>query len=384
MSAASSTESGPRLTQSPLWSSLVDDLESQIAGRQLDGPGPTALDAAASASARAHSHLLVALESGSSTGEATVSELVAEAVELLIGVAKVWATFGTAREDRRPALAEQLRQRLAAHEDAVLAGEVTYSVWAEQAEEPAGRIRRAITCLSGKPSAFHGDLLSLTIAAVDLASLLLRLAANAAASGRAGEAPEERSAALDAKLRAVTGELAARAQEVERPVSDRADIAAHHLAAGLRVRFSQEVLHRLRAGAPEGAVEPTALEGLRDAWLGLATNQYVAVSALDAQLDTPAYDQRLGDLSSTIVEAAANVICGARLVGRPGAFRHGRAWRHQAVALTYALEAYVAGLRGHAPSLAQAQLIALTRLVRATVAIALIDLTRADALSHLT
>jgi len=50
------------------------------------------------------------------------------------------------------------------------------------------------------------------------------------------------------------------------------------------------------------------------------------------------------------------------------------------VALTYALEAYVAGLRGHAPSLAQAQRIAMTRLVRATVAIALIDLRRGQAI----
>ena len=75
------------------------------------------------------------------------------------------------------------------------------------------------------------------------------------------------------------------------------------------------------------------------------------------------------------------MICGARLIGRPGAFRHRRAWRHQSVALTYALEAYVAGLSGHAPSLAQAQLIALTRLVRATVAIALIDLARGQALA---
>jgi hypothetical protein len=75
-----------------------------------------------------------------------------------------------------------------------------------------------------------------------------------------------------------------------------------------------------------------------------------------------------------ITEGAANVICGARLIDRPGAFAHRRAWHHQAVALTYALEAYVAGLRGDTPSLGQAQLITLTRLVRAAAAIVLIDL----------
>ena len=70
------------------------------------------------------------------------------------------------------------------------------------------------------------------------------------------------------------------------------------------------------------------------------------------------------------------MLYGARLIDRPTAFAHRRAWRHQAVALTYALEAYVAGVRGDEPSLAQAQLITLTRLVRAAVAIVLIDLAR--------
>jgi hypothetical protein len=219
-------------------------------------------------------------------------------------------------------------------------------------------------------------LLSLRIAGVDLASLLVQLAANAAASGRAGEAPEQPSAALAGQLSEIAAELAARAHEVERPAENRADVVAHHLAAGLRVRVSQDTLQRLGASSPSRTADPSVLDGLRDAWLCLATNEYVAVSALDAQLDTPTYNGRSGHLASAIAEGAANVICGARLVGRPGAFRHRRAWRHQSVALTYALEAYVAGLRGHAPSLAQAQLITLTRLVRATVAIALTDLGR--------
>jgi hypothetical protein len=121
----------------------------------------------------------------------------------------------------------------------VLAGEVTYCVWVEHAEEPSAAVRKAIAGLCRDSTAFQGDLLSLRVAAVDLAALLVRLAANAAASGRGGEAPEQRSTALNAKLRAVTAELAARAQDVERPVNRRGDVVAHHLAAGLRVRFSQ-------------------------------------------------------------------------------------------------------------------------------------------------
>jgi hypothetical protein len=363
------------MSQSPLWASILDRVGSQISGgRQVRGSGPSSLDGTASALARAHSHFLVALEGGSKVGQDTVSQLVTEAVELILAVARIWGSFGARAEDRRASLVDQLRRRLAAQEDAVLAGEVTYSVWAEHAEEPSAAMRQAISCLSRKPTPVQGDLVSLTIAAVDLASLLVRLAANVAASGRGGEAPERRSGALDAKLGAVTADLAARAQNIERPLNARSDVVAHHLAAGLRVRFSQGMLTRLSAGSPAGAPEAADLEGLRDAWLRLATNEYVAVAALDAQLDRPCSDNPSGSLSKVIDEGAANVICGARLIGRPGAFRQHRAWRHQAVALTYALEAYVAGLRGHAPSLTQARLIALTRLVRATVAIVLIDL----------
>jgi hypothetical protein len=204
--------------------------------------------------------------------------LASEAVELILAVAKVWATFGAQAEDRRTALVDQLRRRLAAQEDAVLAGEVTYSVASEHAEEPSSAMRHVIACLSSDSRAFHGDLMSLTVAAVDLASLLVRVAANVAATGRAGEAPERRSAVLDARLRAVTGELAARAQQVERPVSERGDVVAHHLAAGLRVRFSQGMLQTLTAGSRDPAPDPPDLEGLRDAWLELATHEAGRVS----------------------------------------------------------------------------------------------------------
>ena len=377
VAAATSSEQSPLwLSQSPLWTDLLDRVETQISGpARIRGSGPSSLQGTASALARAHSRLLVALESRSTLGEDVVSQLASEAVELLLAVARVWTTSGARVEDRRGALVDLLRRRLSSHEDAVLAGEITYSVWREQAEEPAVRMRQAIARLSRGANTSDDDLLSLRVAAVDFASLLIQLAANAAASGLAGAAPEEPTAELTAKLSSVIAELASHAHEVERPVSDRADVVAHHLAAGLRVRVPQDALQRLGAISTGRVADRTLLDRLRDPWLRLATNEITAVVALDAQLATPTYE-RSEPLASAIADAAANVIYGARLAGRPAAFRHRRAWRHQAIALTYALEAYVAGLRGHAPSLAQAQRITLTRLVRATVAIALIDLGR--------
>ena len=246
--ATSSEQSRLRLSQSPLWTDLLDRVDAQVAGRrQIRGSGPASLDGIGSALARAHSRLLVALESGSGSGEDAVSQLAAEAVELILAVARFWATFGTRVQDGRGAMVDLLRRRLGAREDAVLAGEVTYCVWSEQAEEPAVRMRQAIARLSRNATTSEGDLLALRIASVDFASLLVQLAANAAASGQAGGAPEEPSAELAANVSSVIGELPSRAQEVERPVSDRADVVAHHLAAGLRVRVPQETLRRWAA-----------------------------------------------------------------------------------------------------------------------------------------
>lgn len=116
------------------------------------------------------------------------------------------------------------------------AGEVTYRVWSEHGEQPSAAMRQATTRLSRDPTAPQSDLLSLSIAAVDLASLLVRLAPNAGASGRAGDAPEQRSAALDAKLETIAAEVAAHSRAVKPPVHKHGDMVAHHLAAARRVR----------------------------------------------------------------------------------------------------------------------------------------------------
>jgi hypothetical protein len=365
------------LSQSPLWAEILDRVEAQLSGaRQVKGSGSSSLSDTSSVLARTHSHFLIALQSGSKIGPDTVSRADTDAIELLVAVARVWRMLGAGTENRRSWLADQLRRRLAAHEDAVVAGEITYCVWSEHGEEPSVAMREALARLSRDSTVSETDLLLLSIGAVNLAALLIRLAANAATSGDGSEAPVQGSAELDTKLSAVIAQLAAHSRELERPARKHDDVVAHHLAAALRVHPSQALLERTKAGSLSEAADASDLERLREVWLDLATHEYAAVAALDEQLNTPAHDESSRSVPGAVLESATNVICGARLLGRPAAFGHHRAWRHQTVALTYALEAYVAGLRGHAPSLSQAQLIALTRLVRATVAIVLIDLHR--------
>ena len=261
----------------------------------------------------------------------------------------------------------------------MLSGEVTYRVWSEHAEDPAVRMRQAITSLSRSATPANQDLVSLRVAGVDLAALLVRLAANATASGRAGAASEPRSTRLHRTLCAITTELISHTPQLKPSTEHGGDIVAHNLAAGLRVLLSQQqTLNARSAVSPDQPTSPTDPDRLRAAWLQVARHEHAVLAALDARADTPIPEQRFECLLATIIEDAANLICAARLGGRPNAFRHDHAWHQQAVALTHALEAYVTGLHGHSTRLAQAHRITHTRLVRATAAITLIELSATD------
>ena len=365
---------------SSLWSGLLTEVELRVAAAPSSSPGSRSLVGKLTASAaRAHSRLLVALDGGATVGEHTIRELIAEAAQLLVTAADIPSADARPATDRRAHMVGQLRRHLDSHEAGLLAGETTYAVQLQEAEVPAVRVREAASQLARRHRSSHGDALSAQIASVDLAALLVRAAANTAVAGRADEAPDPRSPALAQQLRAIVLELGARVENVQRRHNETGDVVAHHLAAGLRVRVEQKTLERLGEPSSARSADPAMLDNAEGAWLRLATCEYVAITALDPQLETPAYDKRFGTLDTAIIEGAANVICGARLLGRPGAFRHHKAWGHQAVGLTYALEAYAAGLGGSADSLVQTEAIALTRLVRAIAAIQLLRLRRANA-----
>jgi hypothetical protein len=369
--------SAARIAVRPHWLGVLEQVQSQLSdGRaraaRLQAPAPAA---AARALAGAHSGLLIALHGRATAPEQLVAELIEDAVQLIVAVAELWNTTRRSGEDKRVWLTEQLHHCLAAHEHAILAGELTYEVRSDDGQDPAARMRRALSGPANNEGISQLELASLRIAAVDLAALLVRAAANITVSGTAEGAPETGSPALEAGIRAVTSELATRARALDRPVNGRGDIVAHHLTAALRVPTGSETIDELEEAIDGGRIDTTALQNARAVWLRLATCEYIAVTALDSQLNTPTYEERFGNLDLAIQDAAVNVLTGARLITRASAFRHRRAWRHQTVGLSYALEAYVSGIRGHASSLAQTQLITLTRLARATAAITTLELT---------
>jgi hypothetical protein len=362
--------------QSPLWRLLIERTELGIeAVPALRERSANSVRATAdSVTVRAHRRLLAALGADTSVADETVTKLTASAVEIVIEAAGLSESLARSDAQGREVFVRELRRRLGAYEGSVRAGEMTYSLAVAECEGAASRVRKSIAAVSNGQTS--QGVLSLRSAVVDLAAVLIRAAANAQAGHRAGEAPEDRTGALDGILHKIVTELVDGDRQVDRPVNDSANVVAHHLAAGLRVRVSDDAPEGFTSPPAAPRVDPALRARARAAWLRLATCEYVAVKALDHQLETPSYSERFASLPAAITEGAANVICGARLNSRPDAFRHRAAWDHQTVALSYAMEAYVAGLRGDARSLEQAQLITLTRLVRAVAAIALLDIPR--------
>jgi hypothetical protein len=172
-----------------------------------------------------------------------------------------------------------------------------------------------LIALESGSSAGEDTIAQLAVQAVEL------VLAVAGVSARSVSRAEDRRCALAGQIAA---DVASRAHEIEHTMVECSGIVAHHLAAGLRHAISRHAPGPLSASPPD---DPAGDPRLGDDSMRLATNEYLAIAAFDAQLD---------------------LIYGARSVGRPGSFQHCTAWHYQAAKLTFALQAYVAGIRGDA------------------------------------
>ncbi|MFZ2049458.1 MAG: hypothetical protein WB698_01585 [Solirubrobacteraceae bacterium] len=377
MSAASRrAKQAPEILVSPVWglvlSQTEDKLERKLAASdaQRSVSPPLARESASAVLARAHAHMLTALEGGTAQGQDAISELTEDAVALVCAIPELWlAHTATTYENRLPAIVAALKRQLSGHEHGVLSGELTYSLSISDAERPAAQMRQSLAELADRDHGGLGGLISAQAAAIALAALLLRAAGNIATNDLASEAPERRAATLDRLLRRVEREIVSEAEARTRTLDDDYDPAGHYLASALRVPAP--------ATSPDGlAGEAVDLDGIREAWLHVAALEYIAVSALDRKCSTPTYQQRHETLGAAVTESSAKVLCGGRLIARASAFRHEPAWRAQGTALSHALEMYINGIPGSCDGLPRAQAMTLTGLVRAAVAIAVIDLSR--------
>lgn|GEM_PF-4325912 len=368
-----SQRSRPQLLRSPVWDPVLRDLRVEVrlavANQGQRTRSPTlARESASTVLARAHTRLLATLGAGRALSEDTVSELVDAAVALIGAVPLLWSTHAVSgHEDRLPLMVGALEYQLSAREHGVLSGEMTYSLSVAEAEEPAVCMRQSLAALAGRDHGGTSDLISVQIAAIELAALLVRAAGNVLVYTHAAEAPEDRTPALSQALRRVGREIETQARAHAGALGEANDEIGNQLARALRASGPTRL-----ADLP--AVDDEALPAIRDAWLDVGALEHIAVASLAAKLETSIDQPRFKTSASAIAETAANAISGARLLARADAFRHDEAWRKQSTALGRAREIYV-NWQPRAPhGFERAQGIVLTRLVRATVAITLIDL----------
>lgn len=363
-----------QLLRSPVWDAGLCDLRGEVDRLAAAGGGrrtrsPTlARESASTVLARAHTRLLAALDARRALNQTTVSELVEAAVALIGAIPVLWSTHaGGGHEDRPPPMIGALEYELSVHEHGVLSGELTYSLSVAEAEQPAVRMRQSLAALAGPRGAGTSDLISMQIAAVELAVLLVRAAGNVLVNAHAAEAPEDRTPLLNRALLRVGHEIETRASASGAALGQARDETGHRLGQALRASRPTR-LADLRAADDEDR------PAIRDAWLDVAALEHIAVASLEAELGTSVYRPRFRTLAGAITETAANVISGARLLARADGFRHDEAWRRQGIALGQAREIYANGHPRASHGFDRAQAIVLDRLVRATVAIILIDL----------
>jgi hypothetical protein len=359
-----------------VWVELLDHAVStvhQAPGNIADQAPRSLIQSALNAAKSAADNLAHSLSADGGRDDELVVSGVAGSVEVMLAVSSLTAQ-GNHFSGRRAQLCEQLQYRLARHEEAILAGELTYEIQSDAANSATASLRALLVSLNAAQRLSQDTIAQLTDQAINVAALLILAASNAAASGNPRAAPEARTAGVDEAVDAITAELSVRARHVDRPVHPRGDVAAHHLAAALRVRINRHTLERLSSARAAGELDVASVNEAKEAWLSLATHEYVAVRALDQQLQQPSYEQTFGSLRTALNEGTVNVVCGARLLSRLALFDHRRAWGHQATALTYALEAYISGIRGDGLGIEQAQLVTLTRLTRAIAALAVLEL----------
>lgn len=373
-----SGDRSPEIVESPVWSESLAGVASGVseAGTSPGRGRRFAVESAIGTIGSANPGFLEALEHKAAAERAREAESSCGAIELLIAVSTTWAHHRPA-VNKGTSLTRLLARRLSSHEQAVLAGELTYAVSDKEAEKPATRLRQLASTLSEAEETSQADLIALQESALELAAVQVRASGNIAIGGRAGEAPEVRSTRVDELAQAISAEISAKAVDSLQRVPQSHDTVAIHFGSCLRLLSARSLIRQFDSKPSEESELETHLHDLRAAWIDLAGLEYAAVTALDQDLENPTYEERFGDLVTAVAEGAKNVLYGGRLVSRPQAFRGSKAWGAQAATLTYAVEAYVRGLREVPSGFAQAQLVILTRLVRAVAAIALIDLRKA-------
>jgi hypothetical protein len=356
------------------WRQSFGELWSQVAlgdlvGRHAD-PGSVGI--------RAKRHFevvqrdLLALWKGSGVSRRSVLRCAAVPLECS---ARVWQAFGPVAGQRHLHLSRRLEDTLAAAERQIRAAELPLFVNRPAISLAARAARAAIDDLLGASVDPAEALAALEDAAVDLASLAVRIAVNLNEIGSARRAHAKQPAALGRQLEALAGEVSgtAYAQRSLRGKDAEADHLGVWLSATLSVAPPAEAIELASLSSGDPCLRADALFSLRARWLELAVGLWVVLQALDDLLVMGTFGDE-GRLKSAVSSRAGIALVACELCQRPGDFDHRQAWDRQREALYELVSDVCLALQTCEPNaVVRSQQLSLRRLARALAAIWTID-----------
>ena len=355
------------------WRQVFGELWSQVACGDLIGRHADPRNVAV----RAKRHFevvqrdLLALWRGSDVSRRSVLR---SAVIPLECSARVWQAFGPVAGQRHLHLLRRLEQTLARSERQIRAAERPLVVNRATVSLAARAARAAIDDLLGATADRAEALAALEDAAVELASLAVRIAVslNAIGSTRRGYTQPP---TLGRQLQALAAEVSAAAKEhrSERANDAEEDHLGVWLSRTLSVAFPAEAIALAALSGGDPCLRADALCSLRACWLELTVGLWVIVQALDDLLAmaTFADQERLKDAVSS--RAGIALVAGG-LCESPSDFDHLQAWQNHREALCALVSEVCLALQTcDADAVVRAQQLALRRLARALAAIWTVD-----------
>jgi hypothetical protein len=289
--------------------------------------------------------------------------------------ARVWQAFGPVAGQRHLHLLRRLEQTLARTERQIRAAELPLAVNRQTVSLACCAARAAIDDLLSATVDRAEALAALEDAAVELASLAVRIAVNLNAIGSTRRGYTQQPPMLARQLEALAAEVSTAAQErhSERTNDAQEDHLGAWLSRTLSVAFPAEAIALADLGGGDPCLRADALCSLRACWLELTVGLWVIVQALDDLLAMGTFDDQ-ERLKSAVSSRAGIALVAGGLSESPGDFDHLQAWKSHREALCALVSDVCLALQTCEPdTVVRAQQLALRRLARALAAIWTVD-----------
>lgn len=362
-----------RRAMEAVWREMFGGLWSQVASGDLIGPhaDPRSVGVRAKRHFEVVQRDLLALWKGSDLSRRSVLR---SAVVPLECSARVWQAFGPVAGQRHLHLLRRLEETLSMSERQIRAAELPLAVNRPTVSLASCAARAAIDDLLGATVDRAEALAALEDAAVELASLAVRIAVNSNAIGSTRRGYTQ-PPTLGRQLEALAAEVSAAAQE--RRSESANDVEEDHLGVWLSrtlsVAFPAEAIALAGLSGDDPCLGADALCSLRACWLELAVGLWVIAQALDDLLAMGTFgDQER--LKGAVSSRAGIALVAGGLCQSPSDFDHLRAWKSHREALCALVSDVCLALQTCEPdAVVRAQQLALRRLARALAAIWTVD-----------